>query len=110
MFSPEREAFPLRIGIALVASILLLAGSPALASNAQCSAKWEESSASETCRDASFNWGNWNNCEPCCMITAWCNNGNQFDPDPWRRTIIGAPMSDVDDLENCSGILTDGSC
>lgn len=110
MFNPEREAFPLRIGIALVASILLLAGSPALASNAQCSAEWEESSASDTCRDVSIEWGNWNNCEPCCLFFAECHNGERFAINPWDNTTIGVPLSDVDDLENCQGNLTNGSC
>ena len=103
-------SYLLRIGTALVASILLLAGPPALGSYTQCSSEWEESSASETCKDVSIQWGDWNNCEPCCMITAKCNNGNRFDPDPWDSTIIGVPLSDVDDLENCWGDLTNGSC
>lgn len=103
-------SYSLRIGIALVASILLLAGSPALGSNAECSAEWEESSASETCKDPNIMFGDWQGCQPCCSISAKCHTGNQLSTSPWKTTIIAVPVSDVSDLENCQGTLTEDSC
>ena len=100
----------LRIGIALVASILLLAASPGLGSNAECADEWEESSASETCNNENIAFGNWQGCEPCCSISAKCHTGNQLAANPWKTTIIAVPVSDVSDLQNCQGTLTDGSC
>ena len=103
-------SYPLRTGIAFAASILLLAGSPALGSNAQCSDEWEESSASDTYQNPDISFGDWQGCEPCCSIVAKCHTGNHLSLNPWKSSGIAVPLSDVSDLENCQGTLTAGSC
>lgn len=105
-------SYLLRTGIALVASVLLLAGSPALGTDAQCSEEWEDSSASETCKNEDIVFGDWNNCDPCCSIFAECHTGESdlLAVNPWKKTGIAVPVSNVSDLENCHGTLTDGSC
>ena len=106
----SRLSYSLRIGIALVASVLLLAGSPALGSNAECRDEWDESSASETCNNVNIAFGDWQGCQPCCSIVAKCHTGNRLSLNPWKSTIIVVPVSEVSDLENCRGTLTEGSC
>ena len=101
---------PLRFVIAL-AAVLSLAGPSALASStAECKDAWDDSSASDTCRNPSIEFGDWNNCLQCCSIFADCHTGQMFGPNQYKTTGIGVPLSDVDDLENCQGTLTNGSC
>ena len=107
---PDCQTRPLRFGLAL-AGALLLAGSPALAeSTAACEDEWEESSASDTCKEPNIQFGDWNNCLQCCNIFAKCHTGNNFDVNPWHLDGIGVPLSEVDDLQNCRGYLRVGSC
>ena len=97
---------------AALASILLLAGPPALASStAQCWDAWADSSADDTCKDESMEFGDWNNCPQCCNIFATCHTGaGVTSNNQWNHTSIGAPVSEVDDIQNCQGSLTNGSC
>ena len=98
---------------AALASMLLLAGPPALASStAACEDAWEESSASDTCKEPNITFGDYNNCLQCCLVFAKCHTGafGPLNPNPYNNTTIGAPVSDFDDLENCGGTLTQGSC
>ena len=104
----------LRTGIAL-AAVLLLAAPPALATSASaCSEEWEDSRASDTCKEPSFafgDYGNGNNqCLQCCSIFAKCHTGNNFSSNPYHLDGIAVPLDDVDDLNNCSGYLQVGSC
>ena len=103
-------SYALRFGIAL-ASILLLAGPPALATDtASCEDAWEDSSASETCKEPDILFGDWQGCLQCCSIFAKCHTGNSLSPDPYMTTGIAVTLSEVDGLENCLGTLTSGSC
>ena len=100
---------PLRFVVAL-ASILLLAASPALASDtASCEDEWEESSA-DTCNEPNILFGDWQGCLQCCSIFAKCHTGDNFSPIPYDTTGIAVALSEVDGLENCHGTLTAGSC
>ena len=110
MLNPDHRKLSFRIAAAL-AFVLLLAGPPALAtSTAAYQDEWDESSASDTCKEPNIQWGDWNNRLQCCSIFAKCHTGNNFANNPWHLDGIGVPLSDVDDLQNCRGYLRVGSC
>ena len=108
----DRPLHLLRIAVAL-AFVLLLAGPPALASSAaECEDAWEDSSASDSCNNPTISFGDYNNCEQCCLVFASCHTGESgpLAINPYNLTSIGAPVSDFDDLQNCHGTLKVGSC
>ena len=97
----DRRAFPVRIGVAAVAALLLLgaaAGSRA-ATDAQCSAAYNDSSASDDCTTVSIAGLSG---PDRCKIVARCpsSSGHQ------QQDTIYAPLSLTDDLQNCNGSLS----
>ena len=101
----NHPAFPLRIGLAL-AAVLLLLGIPAL-SWASCASEWVNSAANDTCENESFTQsGSISNIQ--CKITATCRVSNSPVQD--RIDTITVAESDVADLHNCSGYLQVGAC
>ena len=100
----------LSVGIAL-ASVLLLAGPPAWGSTSACDNAWEQSTASQTCEEPTFTWGNYQKCSPCCVVDTWCETGGSITTTSQRkRAFIVVRLDKVDDLENCHGTLKVDSC
>ena len=92
-----------RSGVALAAALLLGAAAPAWAdaTQAQCNAKWGESSADDSCSNEQITPTGDN-----CRITASCTTtygGNVSDS-------ITVHLDQVSGLRNCDGDLTLGHC
>ena len=93
-----------RIGIALAAAMLLLGvatPSWADATNAQCSAKWGESSADDSCSNEQITASGDD-----CRITALCTMSNGAG----RSDSITVHLNQVSGIRNCNGFLTLGHC
>ena len=111
MLNPGHRAFAFRTGIGAVAAWLLAGPLAPATSTAECEDAWGDSSASDTCKEPNIEFGDWNNCLQCCSIFAKCHTGaSRFSMNQYNTTGIAVPLSDVDDLENCQGTLTNGSC
>ena len=98
--------FLLRISLALAAALLLL-GVPALSGAAaptqvDCSLAFTNSPAEDSCTASSITVSGEQ-----CRVRAYCETGYNNDT---RVDTVTVPLSDVDDLNNCSGYLTVGSC
>ena len=130
MLNPDRGAFPLRIGAALVAALLLFC-LPAAASeeessssqavpavtDAQCESKWNESEASDTCSESSIEAeASMCRVQADCQVAPVLATVDPGDHDKGKKSSahqfnnILASLGDVADLHNCSGVLTVGSC
>ena len=104
MFDLCHRTFPLHIAIVAVATLLLLgiATESRAATDAQCSTEWSESDADDTCSGEQISALSGNR----CWIRAQCSHANgAVNPDS-----IKLPLSLVDNLKNCGGWLTLGSC
>ena len=104
MFHLDRRTFPLRIGIAAVCGLLLLgaAAESRAATDAQCSSAYNESDASDQCTTVSVSGRSGNRCK----IVADCPSGTGAT----QRDSIYVPLANADELKNCGGWLTLGSC
>ena len=126
-----RPLRPLRIAIAL-AAVLSLAAAPALGGQVcrpapadtsttgyemaanKCCDPYDDSSASDTCRNETIEMAIGS---PQCSISAECHVpagtwiGNAYIAIGYHNsTSITVSWDDVDDLRNCTGTLTNGSC
>ncbi len=131
MFNHERGAFPLRIGIALAAALLLFA-LPAAGSEdsdsgavgvvieepptaAQCESQWASSAADETCQNESISAE-----DGMCRVEAeclWPVMTSSQEENCWLCDVYYAvdndflgSLDEVARLSNCEGTLTVGSC
>ena len=99
------------LGIVL-ATILLLAGPPALGS--ACGDAWNESSASDSCGTPTIDDGvDAQGCLNCCRIRVRCDTGAPFWALPSQQTkdnFIIKTAEQVSELQNCHGTLKVGSC
>ena len=98
------------LGIVL-ASILLLAGPPALGSQ-ECRDAWNESDASESCGWATISQMTFlSGCTNCCSVYVACKTGKPaWSMNYWNDTVIAASVDDTRRLVNCQGTLRIGSC
>ena len=90
----------LRIGIALVAVLLLLGvATPgwAQATDAQCSAAWSQSSADDSCSNEQISASSATE----CTITASCTMSNGGS----RSDSITSNLNSVSNLKNCNGTI-----
>ena len=129
--NPERGAFPMRIGIALAACLLLLGAAPPAGACVTCSAytsgsepprastsivqslspptvaecwaAWHDSSATLTCGGEEMSVAG-----SYCSVGAWCETGTTYLVT--RFTEIEASVDDIADLNNCDATLRVGSC
>ena len=104
MFHPDRRTFPLRVGIAVVCGLLLLGvvTESRAATDAQCSSAYNESDASDQCTTVSVSARSGNRCK----IVASCPSGTGAS----QQDSIYVPLDVADELKNCGGWLTLGSC
>ena len=83
-----------------------------------CKTEWGESPARSTCNagnarsaiSTSMGWG-WSENGTHCYVSTQCARPSGSGPDPhYVSTEIVVAADRTDDLENCMGTLTDGSC
>ena len=103
--SNRTRNFPLPFAIALAAALLLL-GTPTVSEavppgNTACTAKYVQSDADDTCRNETVTAQGWN-----CQVVAECKNSAR----DWVSSQITVNYNDVSNLNNCNGVLTNGSC
>ena len=127
MTDPERGTFPLRMGAAFVAALLLFAF-PAAGQNAspdastaaeapptgaECEQQWASSAADDTCRNESITAE-----DGMCRIEAEClaplTAASEGENSPvgdvyYSNEFVGS-LYEVVRLSNCGGTLTVGSC
>ena len=121
----ELRVLPFGIGVALVA-VLLAFSFPAVSqdstssavaapvvTDAQCSEKWGDSKANDTCQNESVTAdGGLCRVEAECLaqLTSAQNNNNEPIQNTYYSTSISATLDQVANLYNCGGLLTIGSC
>ena len=102
----NHRVFPLRIGLALAATLMLL-GVPALsgaATDSECSTEWSESGADDSCWSETISASGDTDCEIGASCATSQGQGNS------RYTTITVHLSRVDELNNCNGHLKVGNC
>ena len=95
---------PLRSAIALALVLPLLGvASPVLAdaTQAQCDAEWAESAADAQCSDETITPSGGD-----CTIHARCKTRVGSE----EKASITVDLESVSDLNNCNGVLTNGTC
>ena len=124
MLHSERGSFPLRIGVALAAALLLFsfpaassdtAIAPPAPTDAQCSQKWGDSEADDSCQNESISVdGVQCRVQADCLMTITEHNPTETNSTSlggtYSSTEILATLDDVARLYNCGGVLTIGSC
>ena len=120
----QSRGFPLRIGVALAAALLLF-GSPAVSEDSgedsavgapsptdtECANAWAESDAKGTCENGSATAeAGLCRIETNCLVTVTSTSPLRDDTDTTAYTEILATQDEVADLHNCGGVLTVGNC
>ena len=104
----DRPLRPFRIGVALVAVLLLFgAASPVWAdtTQAQCNDEWAESSAADECTNEQITPSGDD-----CVVAASCQYKSKDGGHGLLQTTITVGLDSVSDLNNCDGSLAVGSC
>ena len=98
----NHSVFSLRIGLVLAAVLLL--GVPTLsgaATDSECSDAWDDSGADDSCSNEQIVAQGDD-----CWITALC----QMASGGSRSDSITVSLASTDDINNCNGFLSTGSC